>query len=260
MDNIFNLIKLKNFLEIRKIISDNENIDLNIFDNQNNYFIHYILLYDQIDILEIILKRNIRLDILDTDGRTILHIPIKFNYFISLEMLLNFNKKLIGISIIDIKDKLGLTALHYCVILNNYECFKLLIKFDADPYIRNSIGNNVFHLALKYNNKEILSNLLDNNNLNFLSLNNESLLQLAISNNNIDTINILLNKKINLNNQEKEYGICALHLSIINNMVIVCDKLIKNGANINLQDSYGYTSLMYAVNEKYFDIDRKSVV
>ena len=195
MDNIFNLIKLKNFLEIRKIISDNENIDLNIFDNQNNYFIHYILLYDQIDILEIILKRNIRLDILDTDGRTILHIPIKFNYFISLEMLLNFNKKLIGISIIDIKDKLGLTALHYCVILNNYECFKLLIKFDADPYIRNSIGNNVFHLALKYNNKEILSNLLDNNNLNYLSLNNESLLQLAISNNNIDTINILLNKK-----------------------------------------------------------------
>ena len=41
--------------------------------------------------------------------------------------------------------------------------------------------NNVFHLALKYNKKGIVSNLLDNDNLNFLSLNNESLLQLAIS-------------------------------------------------------------------------------
>ena len=41
--------------------------------------------------------------------------------------------------------------------------------------------NNVFHLALKYNNKGNVSNLLFNDNLNFLSLNNESLLQLAIS-------------------------------------------------------------------------------
>ena len=41
--------------------------------------------------------------------------------------------------------------------------------------------NNVFHLALKCNNKGNVSNLLFNDNLNFLSLNNESLLQLAIS-------------------------------------------------------------------------------
>ena len=41
--------------------------------------------------------------------------------------------------------------------------------------------NNVFHLALKYNNKGNVSNLLFNDNLNFLSSNNESLLQLAIS-------------------------------------------------------------------------------
>ena len=121
MDQIFNLIKSKDYKKLKEL-------DLNIFDDQNNYLIHYVLLNDQVDILKIILKRDIRLDVLDIDGRTILHTPIKFNFISTLKILLDYNSDLIGISIIDIKDKLGLTALHYCIILNNFECFKLLIK------------------------------------------------------------------------------------------------------------------------------------
>ena len=122
MDLIFNLIKSKDYKKLKDIIENDKELNLNIFDNQNNYLIHYILLKNQVDILKIILKRDIRLDILDIDGRTILHIPIKYNLIESLKILLDYNNDLIGISIIDIKDKLGLSALHYCVILNNFEC------------------------------------------------------------------------------------------------------------------------------------------
>jgi hypothetical protein len=253
MEQIFNLIKLKDFKKIKEIIENDELINLNIFDNQNNYLIHYILLHDQIDILKIILKRDIRLDILDIDGRTILHIPIKFNLMESLNLLLDYNDQLIGISIIDIKDKLGLTALHYCIILNNIDALKILLKFNSDPLLKDNLGNNILHLALQYNRLEIIYYLIKNVNLNFVSNNNETFLQNALSYQNIDLVNILLDKKINLNNREYEYGIGAIHQSILNNNPSITNKLIKNGADINLQDYYGNTALMYAINDNQID-------
>jgi len=66
---------------------------------------------------------------------------------------------------------------------------------------------------------------------------------------NIKIVNILLNKSIDLNNQEKEYGLTALHQSIITNDIEIIKKLIKKRANINLQDFLGNTALMYAINE-----------
>lgn len=249
MDQIFNLIKSKDYKRLKDIIEKDTELNLNIFDDQNNYLIHYVLLNDQVDILKIILKRDIRLDILDIDGRTILHIPIKFNLISTLKILLDYNSDLIGISIIDIKDKLGLTALHYCVILNNFECFKLLIKKNSDPLIRDNQGNNVLHLALKYNRSNMINYLIEIINLNFLSNNHETILQLALSYKNIELVNTLLKKKINLNNQEQEYGLGAIHQSILNKNVSVTDNIIKSGADINLQDYYGNTALMYAINE-----------
>lgn len=253
MDQIFNLIKSRDFIKVKEIIENDKDINLNIVDGQNNYLIHYILLNDKIDILKIILKRDIRLDILDVDGRTILHTPIKFNLIDSLKVLLDYNNDLIGISIIDIKDNLGLTSLHYCIILNNFDCLKELLNANADPLIKDKLGNNVLHLALQYNRSEIIYYLINRVNLNFLSNNNETILQLALSYQNIELINILLNKKINLNNQENEYGLGAIHQSIINNNSSITDKIIKNGADINLQDFYGNTGLMYAINENLIE-------
>jgi ankyrin repeat protein len=249
MDQIFNLIKSRNFNKIKEIIKNDKDINLDIYDDQNNYLIHYILLHDQIDILKIIIKRNIRLDVLDVDGRTILYVPIKFNLINSLKILLDNNNNLIGISVLDIKDNMGFTALHYCIVLNNFDCLKELLNANADPLIRDKLGNNVLHLALQYNRSEIIYYLIDRISLNFLSNNNETILQLALSYQNIELINILLNKKINLNNQENEYGLGVIHQSIINNIPSITDKIIKNGADINLQDYYGNTGLMYAINE-----------
>jgi len=135
MYDIFNLIKLKDLKKIKEIIND---IDLNVHDEQNNYLLHYILLNNQIDILKLALKRNIRLDILDLDGRTILYILIKYNYIESFKLLLEYNKEIIGINLIDIKDNIGYTALHYCILLNNLECLKLLLNHNADHLIKDN--------------------------------------------------------------------------------------------------------------------------
>ena len=93
--------------------------------------------------------------------------------------------------------------------------------------------------------------LIDKIDLNYLSKNDETILQLLLNYNDIKLINIILDKNINLNNQEKEYGLAAIHQSIINNLSEITIKLIKKGADINIQDFYGNTPLMYAVNEKF---------
>jgi ankyrin repeat protein len=95
----------------------------------------------------------------------------------------------------------------------------------------------------------------NNISLDFVSSHNETFLQMAISYQNYEIIDLLLKKDININNQESEYGICALHQAIILNDKILCKKILKyNEININLQDYFGNTSLIYAVNELNLEI------
>ena len=144
--SIIELIKNKNIKELEKIIKNDPSINLNIKDENYNYFIYYILLYNVEELIDLILTRSIRLDILDTDGRNILYIPIKFSYLNILKKLIIKDKNNIGVSILDIKDKLGLTALHYSIIFNNYDAFLLLLENNANFLINNTQYLNSFHI------------------------------------------------------------------------------------------------------------------
>jgi len=274
MDTIFNLIKIKDFKKLETIIKNDDKINLNIYDNNDNYLIYHIIINNQINILKLLLERKCRIDILDFDKRSILYIPIKFNFIEIFNLLLEYNKNIIGISILDIRDNFGLTALHYCVILNNFNFFKLLIDANANPLIHDNSEYNTFHFALKYKRKKIFNYLLEKfDNFDFVTNNNESLIQYALINldiieNKTDNIgdkidNIgdktnnlvikLLDKNINLENQEKELGLTILHQSIINNYIDLTKKLISLNVNTNIQDYYGNTPLMYAITEKLID-------
>jgi len=147
-NQIFNFLKNKNIKQLIHIIKSNKNINLNIIDETFNYFIHYVLLYNEEELIDVVLQTKIRLDILDTDGRTILYLPIKFGYYNLLNKLLNKDETTIGISILDIKDKLGLTSLHYSIVFNNYEAFKLLLSKKANPYALTNQNLNALHLCI----------------------------------------------------------------------------------------------------------------
>ena len=74
------------------------------------------------------------------------------------------DKDNIGLSIIDIKDKLGLTALHYSIIFNNYEAFKYLLNKNIN-YLSTANSPVIFD---DYNMSEIriyINNKINNNNI-----------------------------------------------------------------------------------------------
>ena len=166
---IFNLIKENKFEEIYDLIKNGTLKNLNFQDKNYNFFIHYIINYNQIKLLNLIIELklknsiNITIDILDVDGRSILYNCIKYNYIELINIFIKkYNNNIIGISILDIKDKLGFIGLHYSIIFNNYDAFKLLIENGSDPYILSYDGNNSFFLCLIYKRNDILDYLLNN--------------------------------------------------------------------------------------------------
>jgi ankyrin repeat protein len=253
-NTIIELIKNKNIKELISVIKKDKDINLNVTDSNYNYFIYYVILYNEEELLDLILTRNIRLDILDTDGRNILYSPIKFGYNQLLIKLLDKDNQNIGLPIIDIKDKLGLTALHYSIIFNNYKAFKILLD-KSNILINNNQNLNAFHICIQYNRINFFIDLLSNNSELFINTsNNENLLQYAILFDKYDFIPYILKKKINVNNQDITNGLSALHQIVIKNKVDIVQMLINYGANINIQDYYGNTAIHYSISEENVEI------
>jgi len=256
-EEIFSLIKKQKFDEIYKLIKNKKITELDFKDSNFNYFIQYIINYNQIDIIKLILKMketediNFRIDIIDSDGRSILYNCIKFNYFELITLLLDFDKTNIGISIINIKDRLGFNALHYSVIFNNFNTFKLLLTNNADPYLLSNDGSNVFILSLMYKRNNFIFYLIDNKyNINFTNNNGDNLLQIAINYQNIEVVNKILETNINFDNINSDLGINALHQSIIFDNFDLFKKLLTKNININTSDFYGNTPLHYILIDK----------
>lgn len=252
---IFDLIKNQDFISIEKLIKTKKMTDFDIRDNNYNYFIQYLITYNQFKILQLILNKEdttIRLDIMDTDGRSILYNCIKFNYIEMIDILLTYNKNNIGISIIDIKDKMGYTALHYSIMFNNFNAYTKLLEFGADPYIRSNDGN-AFILCMIWKRDKFIEYMIEKKyRLNFLTKNGETILQVAVIWNKENIINIILNSShnINLNNTTNDFGLTLLHHSILFDKIDLFTKLLELNADMNIADFQGMTCLHYIFNEQ----------
>lgn len=260
-DKLFKFIKDKKFDELFEYIKQNNDIDLDIYDENYNYFIQYLVLYNEYDLIKYILENenmNIRLDILDSDGRSILYNPIKYNYFPLLEILIEYDKKKIGIDILDIKDKSNYNAIHYAIIYDNLKALLLLYKYQ---YKETNITIDIYELCFEYNRTNILLYLLENEIIkkndidNFVNSNGESILRIAINNNNTKVIQYIINNSDFLqqiiNIKEHEYGLTVLHLCIGLDYYDVFIKILENkNIDVNLADNFGNTPLHYTIIDK----------
>ena len=61
---IFNLVKLQDWKNLYEVIKENK-IDYNIQDTSNVYLLEYMILFNQIEIIKLLLENNIRIDITD---------------------------------------------------------------------------------------------------------------------------------------------------------------------------------------------------
>jgi|SaaInlStandDraft_5_1057022.scaffolds.fasta_scaffold08158_1 ankyrin repeat protein len=260
-DTLFKLLHNNKINEFYDIIKKDNTIDLDIKDTNNIYIIQYLINYNNIEIIKYIFEHfQIRIDIINSDGRNILYYLIVHNFNKMFDFILQKDKTNIGISIIDLRDNLGYTSLHYTIIFNNFYCFQQLYKNNCDIYIINNEKKNIFELCLKHNTNDILLYLIENefkkNNYNFTNINNETLFMLALTFKNNIILDYLINvsnyMKYIINKQEKQYGLTILHQLVITKKNKYINKLFEYNVDYNISDKIGNYCYHYAVIENNY--------
>jgi ankyrin repeat protein len=251
---LFNLIKKHKWKKVIHILNNIENqiqVDVDLKDNQNNYMLTYAVLYNKIDIAELLLKKGARIDILDNDKHSLLYIVIKYEYTKMLDLLLVYNKSNIGINILDIKDKNNNIAIHYAIKYNNLYALTKLLENNININVYDNLGYNPLHHAIYMRSYDMCELIIKHNiNINSRCKTGETGLHLACNLQLLDIAELLINNNINIDIQDYEYEFTALHYCISVNNKKLIQILLNKGANVNIQDIYGNTCLHYIVNEQ----------
>jgi ankyrin repeat protein len=254
---LFNLIKNHKYDEFKKLLNKNKDIDINLQDEYNNSLIHYAIVFNQEEIIKLLLSYECNIDYIDIDGKTILYYPIKYGYNNILKILLENSNHIIGIHIHNIKDNNNNTPLHYAIIYNNHEALQILIDNDSDINSVNSEGNTPLHIAVNNNNIDNIILLLKYNDIqvNLLNNNGLSVFHIAVIKRFIDVLKIFIyDKRFNINVIEIKYNMTPLMYFLDINYINIIIEMLNNGALLSYQDIYGNNILHQCLIEKKLDM------
>lgn len=252
---LFKLIRDHKWNEFEKFLKSDEDIDVNIRDESNNYLINYAILFNNKKIVSLLISRGSKLDIVDSDGRSILYLPIRFNYTDILNLLLHFNESHIGVSLVDIKDFNDNIPLHYAISVKNIEFVKLLLDAGSDPNVADKKGNNSLHLAIYSREYDICKIIIDHGiDINKKTHVGETALHISCNLQLVEITELLINSGIDVNSQDYDNEFIPLHYTVNLNNIFLSKLLIENGTNINSQDFFGNTPLHYAIIESNLEI------
>lgn len=229
--------------------------DINIRDDQNNYFLTYATINNRPEIIDLLIERGAKIDIIDSEERSILYIPIKYGYNKVLEKLLKANKENIGVSILDIRDKTKKIPIQYSIVNKNLFALKLLLEYGSNPNTQDDNGYNSLHYAVYSRSDEIcdiiIKYIVD---INARCKTGETALHIACNLQLTNIVKLLLKYNINVNIQDYEHEFSPLHYSIsLNNREITLLLLQKN-IDTNLQDIFGNTATHYAIIESNYEL------
>jgi ankyrin repeat protein len=245
--------KWKSFLEELK--KKDDTFDINQRDEQSNYFLTYAIMYNKYVIAKTLIGKGSRIDITDTDGKSILYIPIKYNYQDILQLLLKVNNDIIGVNVIDIRDKLHFTALHYAIKLKNIDAIKVLIRYGSNVNSCIDDGTNSLHMAVYSRDLQICQMIINKiANVNSQNNNGETALHIACNLQLKDIVELLLKNNANPNIQDYDLGITPIVYSIMQNDKAVTEMLLSKDVNINVQDYFGNTIINQLILDDNFEL------
>lgn len=247
---LFDLIKNHKWKEFTTLLTSNDDIDINIRDDQNNYLITYAVTFNKKDIIKLLLERDAKIDIVDLDERSLLYIPIKYNYIDVLKLLLETNKNNIGISIIDMRDRNHKIPLHHAINMKNIDAVKLLLEYGSNPLTSDKNGYTALHHAVYTRMPEMCALLIKYvANPDTRCDTGETALHMSCNLQLVAISELLIKSGANVNLQDFEHEFTPLHYTITFNNKELTKILIEAGADPNVQDVFGNTPLHYAINE-----------
>ena len=282
--DLFSLIKKQKYNEIiKKIKSKSNEINFNFkFDNES-YFLEYVIESKNLNLIKEVLKKNISIDIIDSNGNTILYNLIKFDNKNSLDiikLLLKKNKteETYGVNLLDKQDIYGRTCFFYCILFNNVSALDLLINYSTDGKkdnqlisliqdIKDNNGDNILSYCFKTDRIKFISKLLsiDDQFKSVINDNGENLLHLAILSFSVDIIEYILKiestKKLEIDFNQKTFddGFTPLQLLISKldrfseDKIFNVVKKISEKSDLFQTDNLGNNIIHESIKEMNFD-------
>lgn len=226
-------------VEIVKLLID-AGIDINLKDYDGSTPLHSAANKDKKDIIKLLLNAGADVNIKDYYGQTPLHVA-KDNDEV-VKILLDAGAD------IKIKDNNGDTPLHIAAKVSKNTA-KLLIHSGTNIHSKNSDGDTPLHLAVFYKHEEIVKLLLDAGaDVNMKNKKYKTALQYAVCVGDTEIEIILIEAGADVKAKDR-YGRTLLHEAAENNNHIIIEYLLLKGINVNGKDKLGRTPLHCAAGK-----------
>lgn len=254
---LFQFIKTnkdEQFLEYLSALNPNE-VDINMKDDNGNYLITFAIMMNNRKILKKLVEYNARLDILDSEGFSIMYYPIKFNYQEIIDILLEYDKKTVGISLVNIKDIRGTVPIFYAIRYKYRYALQELLSNGADANYKNNDNMNALHLAVLKKDITMVKMLIKYiKNIDTRTNAGSTALHYACNFQLVEITKILLENGARQDIIELEYDFFPIFYSVVQNNIEITKLLIDYGANPNQQDYVGNTIIHYAIMNMHLEI------
>jgi len=251
---LFEYIKNHQYDKLINAIKSDIKYDLNEVDESGVHLIQYAILFRQRDIVALLISKNCKLDILDSDGRSIFFVPIKFGYNEIVSLLINFSNVVVGVPLLEMLDSYSNIPLHYAIMFNRYNTIKEMLQIKSNINFKDINGNTALHLLTKISKEdstEIINMMIERNiGLNHVNKMGENALHIAVETNNSEIAKLLLKNGININTETINDHLTPLLIATIHGNIAMCKILLEYNPNINSQDIYGNTVLNHAILNK----------
>lgn len=233
--NALMLAVSRNKLEMAKYLIS-KNIDINAVENTNTSALLIAAGEGHTDIVKYLLDHKANIKNRDKSGLNALHYAITFDGDIeTIKLLLNHRID------INAKTNLNWSALMLAASKGDEKIVELLLDNGADTSTTNNDGNTAMDLVNK-NNKRLLKLFKNRGLKNENEISDEVFLINAIKNHNTHTIEILLNKGVDINYID-DRGFSALMYAAKDGIIDTIEYLIDNGADVSLANKKGQKAI-----------------
>jgi ankyrin repeat protein len=197
--------------------------------------------YDNANILRMLLKGNVDINVRTASSSTALMLAVRNQYEESVKELPKHEPDL------NCTYKNG-SLLSYCVRNGSNKIAYMLLDTSMDPCHEHviSINKTQLHICVKNNNSELLRRLLLYNfPLEEEDGHGRTPLNCLTGNTDVETVRLLLNRGASMNVKDN-WGDTPLLTAVRCNNIRIAEFLLSRGASVNIRNRRGYTPLYFA--------------
>ncbi|WP_421716594.1 ankyrin repeat domain-containing protein [Arcobacter arenosus] len=237
IDDLLKELKSSTFKE-DKVNSMLEHLNINHVNQNNENFLHLMILNNKIESAKWLVKNGIDINYQDSKGNSPLMLACKDGFLSAIDLLLEKNAN------VNLENYSGYTAIDFAVYNGHFPAYKKLKPLVKDLNKKNKKNESILHFAVKSQNLQIIDDLLEEPKF----INDDSILFYKESFENINILNTLLDrfnslKKLDHNGRNLLFYVIENGFECHNIFL----KLLEDGLDINCIDKKGNNILLHLI-------------